>query len=55
MGEKLKNITSGAEDLCNCLPGCSQISYDHEISQANFDFQKFMKVTDATAKEMDFK
>lgn len=53
LSEKLKNITNGKEDLCNCLPACTQISYGHEISQANFDFAKFMRVTDATDREIN--
>lgn len=53
LSEKLKNITNGEEDVCNCLPACTQISYSHEISQANFDFPKFMRVTDATVDEIN--
>lgn len=26
---------------CNCLPACSSIGYDGEISQANFEWRKF--------------
>lgn len=53
LGEKIKNITSGAGDQCNCLPACTQISYSHEISQANFNFPKFMKLTGAESKDLN--
>lgn len=53
LSEKLKNITNGEKDLCNCLPACTQISYSHEISQANFDFLKLMRSTNASEKEMN--
>lgn len=52
LGEKIRNITNGVGDQCNCLPACTQISYSHEISQANLDFQKYMKFTDATPAEL---
>lgn len=55
LGEKIKNITSGAGDQCNCLPACTQISYSHEISQANFDLPKLMRLTDADSKELNSK
>lgn len=29
--------------MCNCLPSCTSISYDTEISQANFEFEKVFK------------
>lgn len=53
LGEKIRNITTGAGDRCNCLPACTQISYSHEISQANLDFQKFMTLTDADSKDLN--
>lgn len=45
MGEKIKNFTTGSEDVCNCLPACAQISYGYEISQANLNFINYMKST----------
>lgn len=53
LSEKLKNITMGEQDMCNCLPACTQISYSHEISQANMDFLKLMRGTNASEKEMN--
>lgn len=53
LNEKLVNITNGEQDLCNCLPACTQISYSHEISQANFDILKLMRGTNASETEMN--
>lgn len=40
---KFNGYTSGrhpdATNDCNCLPSCTSISYDHEISQADFDYK----------------
>lgn len=30
---------------CECLPSCSSIDYDTEISQANLDFKQYSKLT----------
>lgn len=35
--EGLKNVHSAASG-CNCLPACTSITYDAEISQAKFDW-----------------
>lgn len=32
----------GDEYGCNCLPGCTAISYDAETSQADFDWRQFL-------------
>lgn len=28
---------------CNCLPSCTSISYQHEISQADFDYKSLFE------------
>lgn len=47
IAEKLKNATSGGVDSCNCLPACTQITYNHEISQADLHYAKMMAAFDA--------
>lgn len=53
IAEKLKNITLGGVDSCNCLPACTQISYDHEISQASLDFHSLMEAFDTTISDLN--
>lgn len=36
--EDLTN-TASARTKCNCLPSCTSITYDAEISQAKFDWE----------------
>lgn len=41
--EKSKGVhRSGTE--CNCLPACTSISYDAEISQADYDVKPFLNL-----------
>lgn len=47
IAKKLKNITTGGVDSCNCLPACTQITYNHEISQADLHYTKMMQAFDA--------
>lgn len=53
LGEKLKNVTNGIEDSCNCLPACTQIFYNHEISQASLNFLKLIESFEATSSELN--
>lgn len=36
---------------CNCLPSCTSINYDAEISQADFEFEKVFKAYGADLNE----
>lgn len=34
-------------EMCNCLPSCTSITYDVEVSQTKFDWENYMpKVTE---------
>jgi len=37
---------------CNCLPSCTAITYNAEISQARFEFNKMLKAYDNDPDEM---
>lgn len=47
VAEKLRNATFGGVDSCNCLPACTQINYNHEISQANLHYNEMMAAFEA--------
>lgn len=36
---------------CNCLPACTSISYDSEISQAPYEWKKFFRAINTTSEE----
>lgn len=36
------NLTSSTVSVCNCLPTCTSISYDYEISQAMMNWKRYM-------------
>lgn len=38
---KIKNITSGIAK-CNCLPTCTTITYDTEISQSSMNWKEYV-------------
>lgn len=38
---------------CNCLPACTSITYDAEISQANFDWVSLYTAYNRTAEEFE--
>ena len=40
--ERLNHIDM-TDNSCNCLPACTSITYDLEISQAKFDYIKFFR------------
>lgn len=40
--ESLKDAVD-ISNICNCLPACTSISYDAEISQAKFDAEILIK------------
>lgn len=54
VAEKLKNVTSGGVDSCSCLPSCTQITYNLEISQADLHYSKMMAAFDG-AKDINDK
>ncbi|KAH8387433.1 hypothetical protein KR093_007037 [Drosophila rubida] len=35
-------LPKGAESACNCLPACTSLVYNTEISQANFDLEEML-------------
>lgn len=43
--EDLKDVNS-TERKCNCLPSCTSINYDVEISSAKFDSDKLFRALD---------
>lgn len=46
---KMKKFASGQYNLCGCLPSCSSLSYDVELSLAKFRLQKYFQ-----AKNVNF-
>lgn len=45
--EKALEISKGSRSVksgCNCLPACTSISYDAEISQADYDVKPFLNL-----------
>lgn len=46
----LEHLSDDSEKICKCLPSCTSIHYDVEISQAKFDFNKFMFETTPSLK-----
>ncbi|CAO1407458.1 unnamed protein product [Diamesa serratosioi] len=41
--DKVKYVNDGFEDECKCLPACTSIEYNAEISQSKYDYTKFHK------------
>lgn len=46
--EKLKNVAK----QCNCMPACTSINYDVEVSQADFNWQKLFIAYKANFSEL---
>jgi hypothetical protein len=44
MEERLNPDASKNETICDCLPACNSLSYDTEVSQADFEFKKMLKM-----------
>lgn len=55
VAEKIRNATSGGVDSCNCLPACTQINYNHEISQANLHYNEMMVAFEALKRDINEK
>lgn len=55
--ELLESLESGSGEnkrgrtKCNCLPSCTSINYDAEISQANFEFEKVFNAYESPLDE----
>lgn len=41
--ERLNKNVDRVEKSCNCMPACTSITYDIELSQANFDYLKLIR------------
>lgn len=42
-----------AINKCNCLPACSSISYDAEISQAKFELHRYLQALNESTSHLD--
>lgn len=45
--------TSMKINSCNCLPACTSISYDSEISQATFEWENYGRAMNATLGDVE--
>ena len=48
----LKTVNN--EILCNCLPSCTSIDYEIEISNGDYDYETFEKVIDEGSPEREY-
>lgn len=39
--EEFDSLNSSTKKVCNCLPTCTSITYDYEISQAMMNWKRF--------------
>lgn len=43
--------TSSKINSCNCLPACTSLSYDAEISQATYEWKNYFRALNFTSDE----
>lgn len=47
------NLKSSDETACNCLPLCTSIAYDHEVTENPFEIGQFYKAFDLNSNEIE--
>ncbi len=53
LSNNIRDNLSGYKSVCNCLPVCTSIKYETEVSQSAFDFKSTFEAYGAPLEEFN--